>query len=450
MILIQWRGENPTAVQNSHSSNQTNNSPFDITVVLPSSTFSSSTVRHSLPSINPKFNLGLPDASVAGTPLSICRGSKASVVRRVEHVRMALRVPWILAQCSAGRLVAVVRSLPRVSSKEELLEAGGWREIEHNDRVLRMPLDCQLVKLGLVLLTGTTYFPWRLNIWMVVWIIFMEVCSNNYFVPSNWKSWECSPGKEVPWNILSLFTTSGMLFLEVSLVAFLLHGNSVSGTQSLGRTFVISGLIVALDLLLKVVSFTPRMLRHSHRVSIFIWEDWGLFRQCTCSDLGYLCSSTTATILIRSSGTCGLYTCWCWQEFTLSSWSCTTQDGRKGYLVCLSCLDKSNLANFYLFRLNSRIFRLRLQLDRLTTDTLSSCSWWMHLFYSRALSPVLALGLGCGKSVSSVSLHSKTSSFSWFVMFTGLTNYFAIDSGCTLLPSSYTMHSTFPSCTSLS
>ncbi|KAI4364590.1 hypothetical protein MLD38_020662 [Melastoma candidum] len=67
------------------------------------------------------------------------------------------------------------------------------------------------------------------------------------------QSWECSPGREVPWNILSLFTTSGMLFLEVSLVAFLLHGNSVNGSRTLGRTFVVSGLIVALDLLLKAV-----------------------------------------------------------------------------------------------------------------------------------------------------------------------------------------------------
>ncbi|XP_044499549.1 protein CANDIDATE G-PROTEIN COUPLED RECEPTOR 2-like isoform X6 [Mangifera indica] len=28
------------------------------------------------------------------------------------------------------------------------------------------------------------------------------------------QAWECTPGKEVPWNILSLFTKSGMLFLE--------------------------------------------------------------------------------------------------------------------------------------------------------------------------------------------------------------------------------------------
>lgn len=66
------------------------------------------------------------------------------------------------------------------------------------------------------------------------------------------QAWECTPGKEMAWNILSLFTTSGMLFLEVSLLAFLLQGNHASGLQALTRTFVISGLIVGLDLLLKV------------------------------------------------------------------------------------------------------------------------------------------------------------------------------------------------------
>ncbi|MFQ6646521.1 hypothetical protein Gotur_020133 [Gossypium turneri] len=67
------------------------------------------------------------------------------------------------------------------------------------------------------------------------------------------QAWECTLGKEMAWNILSLFTTSGMLFLEVSLLAFLLQGNHASGLQALTRTFVISGLIVGLDLLLKMV-----------------------------------------------------------------------------------------------------------------------------------------------------------------------------------------------------
>lgn len=67
------------------------------------------------------------------------------------------------------------------------------------------------------------------------------------------QAWECSPGKEFAWNLLSLFTTSGMLFLEVSLLAFLLQGNSTSGLEALTRTFGISGIIVGFDILLKVI-----------------------------------------------------------------------------------------------------------------------------------------------------------------------------------------------------
>ena len=71
------------------------------------------------------------------------------------------------------------------------------------------------------------------------------------------------PDRAFSWNVLSLFTKSGMLFLEVSLVAFLLQGNDASGFESLARTFVISGAVVAADVLLKVLS-TPKF-RHSEQ-----------------------------------------------------------------------------------------------------------------------------------------------------------------------------------------
>lgn len=67
------------------------------------------------------------------------------------------------------------------------------------------------------------------------------------------QSWECTDGKEFSWNILSLFTTSGMLFLEISLLAFLLQGNYASGLEALTRTFVISGIILCVDILLKAI-----------------------------------------------------------------------------------------------------------------------------------------------------------------------------------------------------
>ena len=71
------------------------------------------------------------------------------------------------------------------------------------------------------------------------------------------QAWECTPGKELSWNILSLLTTSGMLFLEVSLIAFLLQGNYASGFEDLTRPFGVSALVVGLDILLKVFPFFP-------------------------------------------------------------------------------------------------------------------------------------------------------------------------------------------------
>lgn len=67
------------------------------------------------------------------------------------------------------------------------------------------------------------------------------------------QAWQCTPGKESAWNLLSLFTASGMLFMEISLVAFLLQGNHASGLEALTRTFVISGVIVGGDILLKAI-----------------------------------------------------------------------------------------------------------------------------------------------------------------------------------------------------
>ncbi|OIT07531.1 PREDICTED: transmembrane protein adipocyte-associated 1 homolog [Nicotiana attenuata] len=68
---------------------------------------------------------------------------------------------------------------------------------------------------------------------------------------SSLQAWECSPAKHFLWSVLSLFTTSGMLFLEVSLIAFLLQGNHASGREALTQTFLISALAVGLDMFLK-------------------------------------------------------------------------------------------------------------------------------------------------------------------------------------------------------
>lgn len=92
------------------------------------------------------------------------------------------------------------------------------------------------------------------------------------------QSWECTPEKEVAWNILSLFTSSGMVFLEVSLMAFLLQGNHASGLEALTRTFAVSGLIVGIDVFLKAIYL------FAFGVPLFIENDensnrvkWGLW-----------------------------------------------------------------------------------------------------------------------------------------------------------------------------
>ncbi|CAI9102408.1 OLC1v1000671C1 [Oldenlandia corymbosa var. corymbosa] len=92
------------------------------------------------------------------------------------------------------------------------------------------------------------------------------------------QAWECSSGKEVAWSVLSLFTTSGMLFLEVSLMAFLLQGNYASGQEALTRTFGISGFIVGVDIFLKgIYTFgfgVPLFIdnnEESHRVKWGLW-----------------------------------------------------------------------------------------------------------------------------------------------------------------------------------
>lgn len=58
---------------------------------------------------------------------------------RREHVQLAFRVPWVLAQRVADRVLACVRALLGRSGAEERLEAVE-REVVHYDRVLRLPL----------------------------------------------------------------------------------------------------------------------------------------------------------------------------------------------------------------------------------------------------------------------------------------------------------------------
>ncbi|KAJ8436797.1 hypothetical protein Cgig2_032025 [Carnegiea gigantea] len=82
--------------------------------------------------------------------------------------------------------------------------------------------------------------------YMIVWLV-----SLLNFAWCCLQTWECTPGKTLAWNLLTFITTSGFLFLEVSLVAFLLQGNYTTGVEALSWTFAVSGLVVGLDVLLK-------------------------------------------------------------------------------------------------------------------------------------------------------------------------------------------------------
>ncbi|CAL1381597.1 unnamed protein product [Linum trigynum] len=67
------------------------------------------------------------------------------------------------------------------------------------------------------------------------------------------QAWQCSPQKEVAWNFLSLLVESSILCLEISVIAFLLQDNYATGMETLGRTFLVSGIIVGVDLLFKAI-----------------------------------------------------------------------------------------------------------------------------------------------------------------------------------------------------
>ncbi|GAU24633.1 hypothetical protein TSUD_208580 [Trifolium subterraneum] len=81
------------------------------------------------------------------------------------------------------------------------------------------------------------------------------------------QAWQCTPGKEVPWNLLSLFTASGMLYLEISLMAFLLNDNYMNAMETLAHTSIVAGIIVFVDTLLKSSAISTSTATTRHQVS---------------------------------------------------------------------------------------------------------------------------------------------------------------------------------------
>ncbi|XP_021742356.1 transmembrane protein adipocyte-associated 1 homolog [Chenopodium quinoa] len=105
------------------------------------------------------------------------------------------------------------------------------------------------------------------------------------------QTWECTPGKTLPWNLLSLFTTSGLLFLEVSLIAFLLQGNYASGTEALTRTFAISAILVGFDVFLKgiyVFAFGVPLFIENNEAHRMKWGLWIVHKLVLTAVYGFI------------------------------------------------------------------------------------------------------------------------------------------------------------------
>ncbi|KAF7136622.1 hypothetical protein RHSIM_Rhsim08G0146800 [Rhododendron simsii] len=98
------------------------------------------------------------------------------------------------------------------------------------------------------------------------------------------QAWQCSSGKEVAWNLLSLFTTAGTLCLEISLMAFLIQENHSTGFEMLARAFTLSGFIVGVDILVKAaVLRTCSILKELSQLLVaWLGMFWQLFRGNIC------------------------------------------------------------------------------------------------------------------------------------------------------------------------
>ncbi|KAK7388880.1 hypothetical protein VNO78_23707 [Psophocarpus tetragonolobus] len=108
------------------------------------------------------------------------------------------------------------------------------------------------------------------------------------------QAWQCSPGKEVAWNLLSIFTTSGMLCLEISLMAFLLKDNYMNGMEALAHSFLASGIIVFVDTLLKAIYVfgfgVPLFNRNVESTHMIKWSLWIVHKLLLAAAYGFILS----------------------------------------------------------------------------------------------------------------------------------------------------------------
>ncbi|XP_050870882.1 protein CANDIDATE G-PROTEIN COUPLED RECEPTOR 2 [Lathyrus oleraceus] len=104
--------------------------------------------------------------------------------------------------------------------------------------------------------------------------------------------WQCTPGKEVAWNMLSLFTASGMLYLEISLMAFLLNNVYINAMETLAHTSTVSGVIVCVDTLLKAIYVfgfgVPLFNRTVGSTHTIMWGLWIIHKLLLAAAYGFI------------------------------------------------------------------------------------------------------------------------------------------------------------------
>ncbi|KOM33183.1 hypothetical protein LR48_Vigan01g273900 [Vigna angularis] len=109
---------------------------------------------------------------------------------------------------------------------------------------------------------------------------------------SSLQAWQCSHGKGVAWNLLSLFTASSMLCLEISLIAFLLNDNHTNGMEALAHSFIASGIIVFVDTLLKAIYVfgfgVPLFNRYVERAHTIKWSLWIVHKLLLAAAYGFI------------------------------------------------------------------------------------------------------------------------------------------------------------------
>ncbi|KAJ7978725.1 transmembrane protein adipocyte-associated 1-like [Quillaja saponaria] len=106
------------------------------------------------------------------------------------------------------------------------------------------------------------------------------------------QSWQCSPRKEVAWNLLSLFTASGILCLEISLMIFLLKDDYTTAKETLAHTFLVSGIIVGVDILLKIIYIfgfgVPLFIHDTGNIQKRKWGLWIIDKLLLTAAYGFI------------------------------------------------------------------------------------------------------------------------------------------------------------------